>query len=168
MHLLWHQQRGITSTSISKRAWPGPLASANSTCCNAPLEDTNPSLPSRSNNVFLQEMFVFDSTVSKKYGFTSEVLSSGVYGLLAMMWHLTRFIGANPRIQHHIWEQLLDYGRLDWSRTMKKFKVAPLEQRDNILYSFDSVWSRRAVMYTRTHLSVKWKLMPPGNLLVSW
>jgi hypothetical protein len=75
---------------------------------------------------------------------------------------------SEPRFQQHIWEQLLDYGRLEWSKTLKKYNTALPEQRANILRSFDSVWTRRNVMCSRTDLKVRWHLIPPSNLLISW
>ena len=75
---------------------------------------------------------------------------------------------SEPRFQQHIWEQLLDYSRLECSKTLKKYNTALPEQRANILRSFDSVWTRRNVMCSRTDLKVRWHLIPPSNLLISW
>jgi exonuclease III len=72
------------------------------------------------------------------------------------------------RIHMHIWEQLLDYGRLEWAKTLKKLGSAPPEQHSNFLHSFDSVWTRRKLMCSRSGSSVRWHLLPPSNLLISW
>jgi hypothetical protein len=71
-------------------------------------------------------------------------------------------------IKQYVWEQLLDYGRLEWAKTLKKHNAAPPDQRLNILRAFDAVWARRKVMCTRSEVTVRWNLVPPSNLLVSW
>lgn len=79
-----------------------------------------------------------------------------------------RVFWSEQRIHMRIWEQLLDYGRLEWAKTLKKLCSAPPEQHSNILCSFDSVWTRRKLMCTRIDRSVRWNLIPPSNSLISW
>jgi hypothetical protein len=74
---------------------------------------------------------------------------------------------SEPKFHHYIWEQLLDYGRLEWAKTLQKLKSAPPEQAKNILRAFDSVWTRRNIICSRSDLLVRWHLVPPSNLLIS-
>jgi hypothetical protein len=73
-----------------------------------------------------------------------------------------------PRIQQYIWDSLLDYGRLDWSKTKARLNSAPPEQKQNILSGFDSRWTRRKIIASRLDLTVKWNLVPPSCLSISW
>jgi hypothetical protein len=72
------------------------------------------------------------------------------------------------RIQQYVWDGLLDYGRLDWSRTLERLRSAPKGQQQNILLSFDKRWTRHGIIAQRVDLQIRWSLIPPSCLLISW
>lgn len=57
-----------------------------------------------------------------------------------------------------MWHSLLDYGRLEWQRTVHDFEKARDVDYDNVLNEFDSVWCVQGLIVTRRNLSVTRKV----------
>ena len=78
-------------------------------------------------------------------------------------------VWSTQKVQDYIWSVIIDYGRVDWARTLKVIQTSNSPDRcQNALCSFDSVWLHDDLFCTRSGLSVKWKLVPPDVPLIFW
>ncbi|KAG0562007.1 hypothetical protein KC19_9G109900 [Ceratodon purpureus] len=78
-------------------------------------------------------------------------------------------VWSNARGRRYIWDSLLEYGRVEWDRTLKKLKSAKSpEKAQSALCEFDSTWTAFEVLCVRDGLRVSWKHAPPDVPLIFW
>jgi hypothetical protein len=56
-----------------------------------------------------------------------------------------------------VWDSLLDYGKLEWKRTLMNLGIASYVAYEDVLKGFDSVWCIECLILTHSNLVVKWK-----------
>ena len=65
----------------------------------------------------------------------------------------------STQVTQFIWESMLDYGRIDWRRTLKAINRAESKaQIQSTHRAFDSKWLNRNIFGHRTSLTIRWKL----------
>jgi hypothetical protein len=67
-----------------------------------------------------------------------------------------------------MWESLLDYGRIAWQATLAKALSNPGTIGDNALNAFNAKWDRKGLLCRRNDLTVRWNLLPPPNVHITW
>ncbi|KAG0575152.1 hypothetical protein KC19_VG322200 [Ceratodon purpureus] len=78
-------------------------------------------------------------------------------------------VWSNARSRRYIWDSLLEYGRVEWDRTLKKLKFAKSpEKAQSALCEFDSTWTIFEVFCVRDGLRVSWKYASPDVPLILW
>ena len=76
---------------------------------------------------------------------------------------------STQKIRQIIWDSLLDYARIAWGKTLALVRKSSIEaQIQCTLRGFDANWLTKNLLGTRTELTVKWNLVPPRGVMLSW
>ena len=70
--------------------------------------------------------------------------------------------------QHQVvWDSLINYGILEWQRTLRDLKKVLDDAYDDFLREFDKVWCVKGLIVTHTNLVVTWKVNRPRMGIIS-
>ena len=64
-----------------------------------------------------------------------------------------------------MWDSLLDYGRLEWQRTLTDLEKTLDVSYEEALKGFDNVWCVKGLIVTLINLVVTWKDRPGMGIL---
>lgn len=64
-----------------------------------------------------------------------------------------------------MWDSLLDYGRLEWQRTLTDSEKVPEVAYQDVLNEFDSIWRVKGLIVTHSIIVITWKVQPHMGII---